>query len=109
MGFVSTKNLLAPFSNKVHLVTILLVFLLFVSLRLSGGALRIVDADSDVTTQRTRSETAARTSATTRADVQRRGVTRSPAATRGRTAPPPARGGERDRALQEIEAELGLD
>lgn len=39
MSLVSPRNLLLPFTNKVHLVTIILVGVLFAALRLSGGGI----------------------------------------------------------------------
>ena len=46
MSLISTRNLISPFTNKVHLVTILAVSLSFGFFRLSGGALRAVPAQS---------------------------------------------------------------
>ena len=48
MSLVSTKNLLAPFTNKVHLVTMLLVIIAFTVLRLSGGGFFMEKRDSSV-------------------------------------------------------------
>lgn len=41
MSLISTKNLLAPFTNKVHITTMLLIVFAFVALRISGGAIAI--------------------------------------------------------------------
>ncbi len=41
MALISTKNLVAPFTNKVNLVTIALVVILFAMFRLSGGGLNL--------------------------------------------------------------------
>lgn len=46
MSLVSAKNLIAPFRNKVHLATIILVSLAFAALRFSGGDVKIVKRDS---------------------------------------------------------------
>lgn len=39
MSLISTHNLVAPLTNKVHLMTIILVAVAFAVLRLSGGAI----------------------------------------------------------------------
>ena len=39
MSLISAKNFVAPFTNRVHLITILLVSVLFATFRLSGGLL----------------------------------------------------------------------
>ncbi|MGI6524045.1 MAG: hypothetical protein ACOX2O_01945 [Bdellovibrionota bacterium] len=41
MAFISTKNLLAPLTNKFHLVIIILVAVLFSVFRLSGGKVEV--------------------------------------------------------------------
>ncbi|NLF25453.1 MAG: hypothetical protein GX589_07320 [Deltaproteobacteria bacterium] len=46
MSLISTKNLIAPFTNKLHIITIVLFTIGFVALRLSGGAVRAVPADA---------------------------------------------------------------
>lgn len=40
MSLISTKNLSAPIVNKVHLVGILLVVVLFATFRLAGGTIK---------------------------------------------------------------------
>jgi hypothetical protein len=42
MGFIGTKNFMAPLSNKVHLAAILFIACLFAAFRLSGGGARVV-------------------------------------------------------------------
>ena len=39
MSLVSPRNFAAPFSNKVHLIAIMLVSMLFAAFRLSGGGI----------------------------------------------------------------------
>lgn len=46
MGLVQVKNFVVPFTNKVHLGTILLVALIFAVYRLSGGGAEIVHSSS---------------------------------------------------------------
>lgn len=46
MSLISTKNLIAPFRNKVHLSTIVLITLAFAALRFSGGDVKVVKNDS---------------------------------------------------------------
>lgn len=45
MSLISTQNLVAPLTNKVHLTTIILVAVAFAVLRLSGGAISAVSAN----------------------------------------------------------------
>jgi hypothetical protein len=44
MSLISTKNLIAPFTNKLHIIAIVLFTIGFVALRLSGGAVRVRSA-----------------------------------------------------------------
>lgn len=46
MALISTKNIITPFSDKMHLATIILLVVLFAAFRLSGGELEIVHKDS---------------------------------------------------------------
>jgi hypothetical protein len=41
MSLISTRNLVAPLTNKLHMITIVLLTTAFVVLRLSGGAVRV--------------------------------------------------------------------
>ena len=41
MSLISTKNLIAPLANKLHMIAIVLLTVGFVALRLSGGAVRV--------------------------------------------------------------------
>lgn len=41
MSLINVKNLVAPFQNKVHLVGILLVVVLFTTFRLAGGSVKV--------------------------------------------------------------------
>ncbi len=42
MALISTKNIISPFTNKLHLTTIILMVIAFTILRLSGGKLELV-------------------------------------------------------------------
>jgi len=44
MAFISSKNLLAPITNRVNLVTIILIVVIFSVLRLSGGKVSVTTA-----------------------------------------------------------------
>ena len=41
MSLISTRNLIAPLTNKLHMIAVLLLTVLFVALRLSGGAIKV--------------------------------------------------------------------
>ena len=41
MALISLKNLVEPFQNKTHLITILLVVIAFAVFRFSGGGIKI--------------------------------------------------------------------
>ena len=51
MSLISTKNLIAPFTNKLHIIAIVLFTIGFVALRLSGGAVRVRSADDQTQRQ----------------------------------------------------------
>ncbi len=42
MSLISPQNFLAPFTNKTHLITIILAAILFAAFRLSGGGVSSV-------------------------------------------------------------------
>ncbi len=42
MALISTKNIISPFTNKLHLTSIILVVIAFTILRLSGGKFEFV-------------------------------------------------------------------
>ena len=42
MALISTKNIISPFTNKLHLTTIILFVIAFTILRLSGGQIELV-------------------------------------------------------------------
>lgn len=52
MSLISMKNVAAPFSNKVHLIGIVLVASLFLAYRLSGGALEMSTLSGSSSTNR---------------------------------------------------------
>jgi hypothetical protein len=41
MSLISTKNFIAPLTNKLHIISIILATTAFVVLRLSGGAIKV--------------------------------------------------------------------
>ena len=41
MSLISTKNLIAPLTNKLHMIALLLLTVGFVALRLSGAAVKL--------------------------------------------------------------------
>lgn len=46
MSLISVKNFVSPFTNTVHLVTIILVTILFAVFRLQGGGVKVSFSDS---------------------------------------------------------------
>ncbi|MEZ4753096.1 MAG: hypothetical protein R3A13_02160 [Bdellovibrionota bacterium] len=52
MSLISIKNVVAPFSNKVHLVTITVITLTFGIYRASGGTIEISDRQQNLNSQR---------------------------------------------------------
>ena len=48
MSLISTKNLVAPLTNMVHLITILLIAIAFAVLRLSGASMSIQSSSTPV-------------------------------------------------------------
>ena len=48
MSLISTKNLVAPLTNMVHLITILLIAVAFAVLRLSGASISMASSNAPV-------------------------------------------------------------
>ena len=82
MSFISIHNILAPFTNKVHLTTIVLVALVFAAIRWHGGGVeidekevrKIREPNRVAATERavaTKKKQASTTTATTRAKPKR--------------------------------------
>ena len=70
MSFINIHNVLAPFTNKVHLTTIILVALAFAAIRWHGGGVEIEEsADKRVRTPKR--ATAPATTTETRAKPKR--------------------------------------
>jgi len=64
MSFISAKNLVAPLTNMVHLITILLIAICFSVLRLSGASLSIESSAVNATTAASRAANDSNTSQT---------------------------------------------
>lgn len=60
MSLISVRNLAVPFTNKVHLITILLVAFVFAAWRWSGGGVSTRGAAAGVATEQRRTEMAPR-------------------------------------------------
>jgi hypothetical protein len=91
MALISTRNFVAPLTNKAHLLSILFIALAFAAFRMSGGGVSLTDRAA---TGKNRSSSF---SATDEESHQR-----SSDLSEGKT--PPRRGGR----LDDIAAELGM-
>lgn len=90
MGVISASNFLAPLTNKVHLGTIFIVLILFLTFRLSGGGLHTANYSQEESKE-TKVVVKTKQTKTTKPAVAK-----------------PAPKTEKDRGLDDIEAELGL-